>query len=85
MLSFGIRSSPHKKTEQVYLSIELQLDFVMFVERELVSRPDGLVGQREEQEVVEEEGHQLLAALRLAKKAVVKKLARTHLLGIKNV
>jgi hypothetical protein len=52
----------------------------MFVERELVSRPDGLVGQREEQEVVEEEGHQLFAALRLAEKAVVKKLARTHLL-----
>ena len=44
-----------------------------------MSGPDRFVGQGEEQEVVEEEGHQLFAGLRLPEKAVVEKLARTHL------
>ena len=40
---------------------------------------DHLVGQRVEDEVVEEEGDQFLSALRLPEDAVVKKLTRTHL------
>ena len=68
-----------KKKRKSHLSIELQFDVGVLLKRELMSGPDGLVRDGQEQEVVEQEGHQLLPAFRLPDEAVVEKFSGTHL------